>query len=395
MSNTMAMRQILNLVEQGISNLRRDVITAVKQTDDEQVLQRTLSVLQAGDLDQRAKHILDQDRDARKFSKIISDFVVSVPGSMEEKNRFLDQFPKGILDVTRLMDGKPHSFSELVGPGFNTELFRTLTTRLVSQGVGPGEVALAVFSPQISWSGREAGGGDVTVNGKSVEVKTSIVGGGRWVNLRKAKMDLAQARKAILDAVAKNQQPGAEPFDPDQLPLRLNSRVWVNDIRPRIAPRDLDAVTKAMAQGLFSFVNTDRYQQALKSGTVEDIGDALMSTGFENYKTYSGFDGMLMMDVNSETAQYFTDYDQMRGKIKTDSIYLLAPENEAMPKVSLASAKKTQPKKSTGAEPGTQVDLVQVTAEPRFTGPAAKAARSQRQPRMTADVLGREKRKGR
>lgn len=37
--------------------------------------------------------------------------------------------------------------------------------------------------------------------------------------------------------------------------------------------------------------------------------------------------------------------------------------------------------------------LDQVTAEPRLTGPGARASRAQQQPRMTADVLGREKRR--
>jgi hypothetical protein len=73
----------------------------------------------------------------------------------------------------------------------------------------------------------------------------------------------------------------------------------------------------------------------LKGGTAEIIKDAVLKTGYENYKKYSGFDGILLLDVRSNgTAQYFETYDDMRGHIKSSTIYLLScDEYDCMPQI--------------------------------------------------------------
>lgn len=389
------MRSLIDLVERAEQNIKTQVISAVKQTDDDRLLQKVLGVLRTGNLDERVAAVLGKDADARKFLDIISEIIMRINAPLEQKDQFLEKFPQGILDVSKLLDGSQHSFQELVGAGFNTELFKILASRLTSQGVGPGEVALAIYSPDVKWSGRTVGGGDILVKDRPVEVKTSISAGGRWINARKANMDMRRIRTAIENGISKSQ---GTPVDPALIPARVNANKWVNELRPMIKPEYLDAVVKDMAEGLFSHVDTSRYQSALKSGDAATIIDTLLDTGYENYKKYSGFEGILLMDVPTESAQYFKDYPSMRGKIKINSPYLLAPESEAMPQVSLRSENAPTRRgraQATGDEkPATpKPDLDQMTDQPKFTGPAARAARSKRQPRTGANVLGREKRR--
>jgi hypothetical protein len=61
-----------------------------------------------------------------------------------------------------------------------------------------------------------------------------------------------------------------------------------------------------------------------------------MRTGYENYKAYSKFKGILLMDVPTEQMQYFIDYKDMEGSIGVGTTYILAPESEMMPQVILA-----------------------------------------------------------
>lgn len=372
------MRDLLNildaLLERENKSLKSQAIDAVRQTDDERLLQRVIDTLQAGNIDERLEQVLSQDADAKKFLNKIAEIALAIKAPIQEKNRFLSQFSKGILDTDRLLDGNAHSFEQLVGPGFNTELFRALSTALVSQGVGPGEVSLAVMSPKVSWSGRAAGGGDIKVGDEAVEVKTTVTSGGRWINARKATMDMAGIEKAMTDAITKSQ--GQRPETP--IPARVGVGMWVNTIRPMINPKLLPAVTKTMADGLFNHTNNKRYQQALMSGSAEDIKDAILEVGFENYKAYSGFDGILLMDMPSGTAQYFRDYDSMRGRIKADAAYVLAPESEGMPKVSLAA----------GVAPGTGTETPgSVAPAPVDTARDIDAAAQQRAP-VTARTRG-------
>lgn len=323
------MRELINIFEE--SRLKTQAVAAVKSTDDENLLQKVIDMLEAGNIEERIENIISKDADAKRFVQQIADIIIKIKSPIEEKNKFLEDFPNGIVDTSKLLDGSGHSFADIVGSGFNVALFKVLSTSLVSQGVGPGEVALAVLSPEISWSGRAVGGGDIQVGDQAVEVKTTVSSGGRWINARKATMNMSGIEKAIVDAITKST--GNKPEDP--IPARVSPAMWVSSIRPLIDEKLLEATTKVMADGLFNHTDNSEYQQALISGNAADIRDAILNVGYENYKAYSKFDGILMMDVSSESVQYFRDYPSMRGSIKVDTTYIYAPESEAMPKVSL------------------------------------------------------------
>jgi hypothetical protein len=327
------MRDLINLIEK--TDLKKQVIDVVKTIDDPTLLQKVLDTLKAGNIEERIKAVLSKDADANRFIEKIADVIVAIKAPVEEKNKFLQQFSKGIVNTSLLLDGRQHTFSELVGPGFNTELFIILSKSLVSQGVGPGEVALSVLSPQIKWSGRTAGGGDVQIGDQAVEVKTSVAAGGRWINARKATMDMTAIQKAIVKSIQDTQKKTGAPAEPIDLPARLNPATWIEQFRSRIDPRLLADTTKSMANGLFNHTDNKMYQQALQKGDAAAIKNSILDVGFNNYKSYSGFDGILLMDVNSQVAQYFKDYASMKGSIKTGTTYVYAPESEAMPQVVL------------------------------------------------------------
>ena len=344
------MRDLINLISileseetKSDASIKKTIINLVQSTDEAPVLNKVLKTLEAGNLDDRIHDLLKTDADAKLFVKQITDAIVHSDASVSEKNEFLDKYPNGIVDTSKLLDGSPHSFGELVGEGFPSDLFSQLSTMLVSQGVGPGEVALAVLSPNIKWSGRSAGGGDIIVDGKNIEVKTSVKSGGRWINARKANMNMS----AIKDAI--NSATGIE------VPARLGIPAWVTTFRPAIPEKVLPKVCKIIAKGVFSAVDTSSFEKALETGDVKEIQDEMLRTGFDNYKKLSGFDGILMMDVSSRTAQYFQTYDDMRGSIKIDSAYLYGPEGEVMPKVSLrAQAGEPDSAENTNSEPRTK-----------------------------------------
>jgi hypothetical protein len=309
-------------------DLKKTVVSLIKSTDNETLLKRVLHILKAGNIDERVVDSFKADAEGSKFAEKIAQIVVSMDFPIEDKNAFLERYSKGIIDTRKLLDGRPHNFLELVGgQPFAKELFKILATNMVSQGVGPGEVALAVLSPQIKWVGQSGGGGDVIVGKTAVEVKTSVAKGGRWINPRKAKMDLAGVIATIEAAT-----------QIATWPARINPTTWVNQVIPaimRVNPKQLRTVCSKVGSKIFTNVNTTAYTNALASGDVAAIQDEHLRTGFENYKVVSGFDGMLIMDVGTETAQYFKDYDSMKGKVKAETMYIYAPEGEIMPQVTL------------------------------------------------------------
>ena len=385
------MRDLINLIQtlSETNNLKKSVIDMVKTTDDDKVLQKVLNTLKAGNIDDRIGAIISTDEDAKTFIKQIANTIIEIDAPVEDKDAFLNRYTKGIINISKLLDGKKHSFIELVGDKFSVDVFKSLAVTLVSQGVGPGEVALAVLSPKIKWSGRVAGGGDIIVNGQAVEVKTSVKSGGRWLNARKANMNIAII-KSMLEHIT-----GMETPD------RVNIDNWINEYRPYIKDKaGLKKICKSIADALFSFVNNTSYARALETGDKQQIIDAQLKTGFDNYKEYSKFDGILLMDVNSEQSQYFTSYEQMKGLIKLDSVYMVAPEGEIMPKVSLlGSGKAPSDGEVQTTTKGAKADSG-ISSEKDFAQAAANIARGTKQKQVAPKAIaeptagvGRKKRR--
>jgi len=322
------LRKLIDIFEDP--KLKKEIIDAVKKTDDVQVLQKILNALTVGDLPMRLREILRKDADASKFAESIAKVIMHMDNSNSDKMAFLENYANGFINTDLLLDGQQHNYREFINSPLALDLFKILSTQLVSQGVGPCEVAFAVLSPKIRWSGRAGGGGDIQVNKVAVEVKARVAKGGRWINARKATIDMAGIRRSIEDAWLKSKN-----TEPLEMPDRTNITYFVNNIRPKIDPKILPKLAKQMADGLFNHVNNSEYSNALVNGDVAAIQDALLNVGFDNYKAYSDFDGILLVDVPSETTQYFRSYGEMRGHAKADQGYVYAPESEAMPQVRL------------------------------------------------------------
>jgi hypothetical protein len=307
--------------------LKKEIIAVVKSTDDPSVLQKVLRTLKAGNIEERIKSVLGKDADASVFLSKIARSIIDIDAPIEEKDAFLELVKNGNgIDVGKLLDGSLHSFDDVIGTGFGKELFKDLSTELTAQGVGPCEVALAVLHPNIAWSGRIKGGGDIIVNKMPVEVKARAAKGGRWINARKANLDLTGIRSAIANSAGRLVKIGD----------RVGLDNWVNTLRPRINPKNLKTVCKAIADGTFNHVPNSEYQKALMDGDENAILRAIAKVGYNNYKKYSQFEGMLIMDLPTEQVQYFKDFDDMEGQISVKTAYILAPEAEMMPQVELA-----------------------------------------------------------
>ena len=360
------LRKLIDIFEDPA--LKKEIIDAIKKTDDTQLLQKILNTLTVGDLPIRLREILRKDADASKFAEAIAKVIMHMDNSNSDKMAFLENYNKGFINTALLLDGEQHNYREFINSPLALDLFKILSTQLVSQGVGPCEVAFAVLSPDIRWSGRAGGGGNIQVNKVAVEVKARVASGGRWINTRKATMDMAGVRRDIEDAWVKSKN-----TEPLEMPDRTNIAYFIQNIRPKIDPKIMPKLAKQMADGLFNHVNNTEYSSALVDGDLAKIQDALLNVGFENYKAYSDFDGILLVDVPSETAQYFRSYGEMRGQARAAQGYVYGPETEAMPQVVLIpkggvgtptgrqaakAAKDSAPKPAPVAEPKS------VTGEP-------------------------------
>jgi hypothetical protein len=314
-------------VTEDAQKLKGIITGLIKQTDDEALLNKVYNALKSGDVSSRLAAALNQDLDAKKFLDVMTQVVLNTEGTVDEKMMFAENFANGFVDIGSTFSGKKIGLDACIAPGFQQRVFLNLVP-IIKQGVGPGEVAFSVMSPSIRFTGQEVGGGDLEVAGVGfVELKTEQSSGGRWINPRKARMNLGKIREALLNLAQR------------QLPDRINVKQWVQ-LREYLKAngankKQMIDLAKLMADATFNHVDNSYYVSNLLSGTAEEIITAITIVGYNNYKAYSGFDGMLIMSVPKKSLLYFSTIDQAMPHLKITTSYVLAPEGEMMPKISV------------------------------------------------------------
>ena len=362
---------------------KKAIKKAVDQEDSQEILDRVESTLQSGELAQRLGAVLKQDTDTKKLYRLVSQVIVNVPSALDDKLKFIENFPKGFVKISTLMSpGVVTDFSKSIPDPFAYRVFMALKD-VVIQGVGPGEFALAALSPRIKSMGQRSGGGDLLINGVNVEVKGARQGeggkisGGRWTDPRKANFNLAPIRDLLTQYYN---------FSPDA--KSLTGAGWV-------ALRDGSTVSKQNQKKLVAAIvrgNFAKYQgpaladveQALMTGDEPAIRRAWARACYENYKSYSGFAGMLILDFSKNSSLYFSDYEDGEQYVKIQSVQLWGPEQSTAPQVSLKGPAKATAK--TGDQDAAS------EKQPEKTKAAPAPIRARFEPAKPADTGARKQR---
>jgi hypothetical protein len=94
------MRDLLNLVKMlensqiveaagpETSSLKSQIISQVKKTDDSELLQKIYTALNKGNLTDRIGLVLDRDTDTKGYVDQLTNLIIDVPGTYQEKEAF-------------------------------------------------------------------------------------------------------------------------------------------------------------------------------------------------------------------------------------------------------------------------------------------------------------------
>ena len=181
-----------------------------------------------------------------------------------------------------------------------------------NQGIGPGEVALAVLSPQVFHSGSKPGAGDVFVEGAGhYEVKASVAKPGRLFDGRKAKVDMNTIQNIR-----------------DQLKIE-KPRVNLKDlINANPSQQQVAALTKAI------FRHTGDIAGFVNAIMKKDEGAAKLEhtkLAYTNYKNMtaqgdSTFVGIIFMSGAKKWVNVVTNIDELINNVAVGTIYVASPD---------------------------------------------------------------------
>lgn len=327
--------------DNSIKSLRTQIKKTVDKVDDEDVLNRVISVLESSNLLERLEVKLKTDSDARKMYHHLAKVIVSVPGSLEEKEKFIENYEKGYVKTNKLLTKNQRvELSEIIPDKFAYAVFNELKEISV-MGVGPGEFAFAALSPDIRSIGQKGGGGDLIIKGVKVEVKASKMGeggkisGGRLHDAKKAQYDMSSIYNAFEkyypDLAASTVVGGGESKS-------ITAIHWIaaRDASGKSNQTAKKAVSETIAKSTFKFLkNHSKLVDALMNGDALAIKKAWGEASFDNYKTYAKFDLLLIIDFPSQTTMCIDTITDALDELSFDAIQLWGAEMSAMPQVKL------------------------------------------------------------
>jgi hypothetical protein len=210
----------------------------------------------------------------------------------------------------------PAPLANIVDDGFAKKLFDELVNFKGKNDSGPGEAAMAILSPNITYAQgatvKEFGrGGDLIVAGVGkVEVKGG--GGGRltpWNSIdqkgmtqalanfnlekpetKKDQQEKARYDKAVEKAKAAGQEPPAPPTEKEKKTFAGITPLFMSSTLPEGFPTE--PFVRAAAQAWFNGANADELVEA--AGTPK-FGQIWLNACYNGYKEFAGWQGVLFL----------------------------------------------------------------------------------------------------
>jgi hypothetical protein len=330
------------LAERGVKldNLKTKIISQVKITDDNDLLNRIYSALNSTNLGKRIKRALEKgDNEVKKYVDNIAERIINTPGSVEEKISFATGLADGYIDIQMMVDGQRHHFEDLVIMNrkntpreFIIRVMHNLRDVGLNESKGPGEFALAVLSPHIKIFGE----GDLKIGNHKIEVKA---GGGR---LGATGSSDKEEGGAGLQSNGNYQI--INKYFPNQLPP--DTSLGVPGLNKLIVGATLPPVKlKEFAEKLYGNIFKGKTWVDLThliNATVnkDDIRKAFTHAAFQAYKgpeKKSKFHGMMLINFDIEELQYFEDFDQMYSNSYSPQFQIVSSNAAFGPRLILPS----------------------------------------------------------
>jgi hypothetical protein len=314
---------IEKLSTRSLDSLKNKVKTGIDQTSDETLLHKIYTTLNSGSITKRLTGELEQlpDVDIRRFHKDIANVIINAPGTFEEKMNFVSGLNTGYVDVSKMLDGNRHHFSDLLIPTnkvplkFLFDMFNEMKDLGGKAKKGPGEFALAIMSPKISIFGP----GDLKIANKIIEVKagSGTVG------------DTSQFQHSKVAIILHKHLPNVDTTKPIGAEGLSNAVIDAQN-QGLLDKNGLDALANELTDYIFKgYLHADLtpLNQAIKSispnnNAIDTIRRGYLTAAYTAYKQRKEdqsikFDAMMLINFDNQDLRYFDNPAEMYNDVET------------------------------------------------------------------------------
>jgi len=336
-----------NIEDKDVEEIKQMIVQRVQTLQDSEIIKKLYNVVMNSGTDVKIQQALQTDDDSKKYAKRLVADVMETEGTIEEKKHFAENFSKGFINVDKLLDnGNPHSFDDLLINTIHSQLkdnkqpfvyrvFQMLVQTYSEQGVGPGEIALAILSPLIK---RVGGGneavGDLEIQSGSKVLSVEVKGKSKGTSGR-----LDDAKVKIMDAggVARVLQQYGQKGQRVSLTSSTRARSAIglvggeNSIVKKMDPQSLANFANDIAKEIFHYSPEDQstaatYIQNNDEGLKQFYTKVLFNRYFsQKSKEGNPLAGFLLVNAIAGRTLFSKTWEDLGDRQVVDGIYLTDP----------------------------------------------------------------------
>ena len=341
-----------------IENIKALLLNKIKDEKELAVLQKLLKVVKSAGVDDKLVKALKTDQDAEPILQRLVAEIMDTEGTQAEKEHFADNFTKGFINVDAIltpnqkmstkqilqneMEPDPNN-KDQKQTSFVFAVFDFLCKKYTPQGVGPGEVALAVMSPQIRRIGGGTGAiGDIEIDsgGKKhyVEVKGKNVKGtaGRLSDAKVHVVDPNGIIKVLKSVNQTGQRISLAPSARARLAVPLVGSEGSVVAKLSQAGGDINKFSSEMAQAIFSKEpQAQSKAQKLIAANDANLMNFYTRVLYDRYYKIKGKEenqlaGFIFINMKNNSYFFSTNYDALsQQNPNLAPIYLTNASGEA------------------------------------------------------------------
>ena len=236
------------------------------------------------------------DETVRAAQRELARYIAGIDMTPEDR---ADLFKKwkadDLINHQLLLTGGKHTFAEIVNGYKSNPAIKELTddlTRVEGYGHGKGEFVLNVFSKRVGKG--EKNKGDLVIDGKSIEVKTTDAGGARFGDQEvKPGSDYFAAVANFDNTIIK---PLGQKFAKSGINVGTIQQLYQTATDKKLFAKLIAPVVK----GLFPAVNTSAALSALLSDDYNQAKQEFAKASLDNYLKQKKDYGVLYIDISKD-----------------------------------------------------------------------------------------------
>ena len=301
------------LLSKKIKELPNDPETLAALQEIEDVLAGANAGGKVAVIDGELKSINDATVSAAH--KELARYIVSLPHTTAQRTELFDLWRDDkIVDIPKLLSPGKKTFDEIISSyktnSFTTELVNELM-HISALGQGKGEFGLSALSKRIR---KQEGKGDLSIDGRHIEVKTADGGAGRFKDQEVGPAPgFESAARELEEFVSEH------PTTPMVIPtsgLKLTSAVayyGMLDDKDKKIYIDLVASVITKIFGGTATKNTNDIMSAIKEGNEGAAIQSYVQANFDYYMGKKKDEGVLYLDVSANPiwSVYFKNADDL------------------------------------------------------------------------------------